>query len=301
MPTPTDVSAESSPAVPTEDIFYTGVTSDSPADTSATSDKGTVQTEAATEPAGTDGDPNPKSEKSNWATMRAARYRAEAERDELRRRLDEREAQRAEPAKEPQRQAASLPAASAEPKLEDFLANPEGKFKDFSEANAAFLATHSKWVRDGVIAEQMAEKQRTDAAAAERTRQEQSAKHLDRWNARETEVLAKHSDYDEMFAAFMSTAKANPALATAVFESEVGPDLARHFGADPDDLKRVSGLDSKAMLKAIGILEDRIQSDKGSTSEKHITKAPRPSSSVKAPVGGGAKELSTEEVFYGKN
>jgi hypothetical protein len=283
-----DVLAESSPA--TEDKFYNstpGVSAASPTETIESSatpvvKTGAVQTEAAPEPADIELEPTEgktdKSAKSNWATMRAARYRAEAERDLLKKQLDERKAEPLTAAA-----AAVIKTDPEKPKSEDFATYD------------LFLDARDKYNRAAWETEQT--RKRTDAEAAEAKIQQQaeSAKHLENWNKNEAAVTAKHATYGKDFDAFFAVAKSNPALAGAVFESELGPDLAQHLGVTPAELTRIAALPQRSIWKEIGKLEDRLTS-KGS--EPTVTKAPRPLAKVDASAARPEKDRSMEDRFY---
>jgi len=293
MPTPADEKTTPDPS-PVEDKFYPTPKSDVKADpspatpnsseTPVTPDTGAVQTVAAPEPAETEQEPEDKSKspRSSWAEMRQARYRAEAEAEFLRKELERRKADPS-PATPP----AEPPVDPLKPKSEHFA-----EYEDFLDARDAY--NRRLWE-----AEQAAKQKQADDAKAVEDATKRSAKLTEDWNARELIVSGKSPNYPHAFETFIGIARANPALATAVFESEFGPDVAHYLGSHPAELARFAKLAPSPLLKELGKLEDKL-STTGSTTPT-VTQAPPPLGDVAGPASTAAKELTLEERFYGKN
>ncbi len=293
-----DVIAESLPAI--EDKFFTdkptGVVAASPAEekkpeSSATPAEkaGAVQTEAASEPADTELEPAEaktpaadKSVRSNWATMRAARYRAEAEAKLLREQLAERD--KAKPA-------AAAAVVEVKPAVDPALKPKSEDYATYDE----FLDARDKHNRFLWESEQTRNRTDAEAAQAKTEREAKSAKHLADWNKVEAVTKAKNAGYPAAFDAFFAVARTNAALAGSVFESAIGPDLALHLGVTPAELERIAALSEREIWKEIGKLEDRLAT-KGS--ETHITKAPRPLAKVEGDAARPEKDRSMEDRFY---
>lgn len=296
---PTDEKTEtaaSSPVASVEDKFYpahkakAGATSESPPEPRSETpapEAGAVQTEAAPEPADTETEPTltepdkPKSPRSSWAEMRSARYRAEAEAKLLREQLAEH-----------QRKAASLPAPaaangngtrapadSAKPKSEDFTT-----YEDFLDARDAY--NRKQWESDQAVKLQQTEEAKKIEAAKAQAEQQKNV-----FNSREKLVMAKTPDYAQHFDAFLAVAQLAPAIARAVFESEIGPDLANYLGAHPEELQRIHKLEPLKQHVAVGVLEDRLQSSEKGSSTPKVTKAPPPIG-----VPGGTAHAPAKDV-----
>jgi hypothetical protein len=288
----TDAIVDSSPT-PIEDNFYpekkspdvkpasSPDTSEAPDDSKDNENSGAAKTEAASEPAEEEQEPltdKSKSPRSSWAEMRQARYRAEAEIEFLKKQLDERK--RASTPAEP-------PADPNKPKSEQF------------ETWDEFLDARDKYNRKTWETEQVEKQRLAEEAKAKAEAEKESAKHLERFEARERVVQAKSPDYQSHFDRFFERAQSIPPLRTAVFESEIAPDLADYLGGHPEELSQIAGLQPGAIWKAIGKLEDKLSSEKGSPTP--ITRAPRPLADVSGNAGRALKELSFEEKLYGAN
>jgi len=244
-----------------------------------------VQTEAATEPADIEEEPldpkAPKSPKNSWAEMRTARYRAEAEAKFLREQLAE-------------RKAAPLPAAAPEP--EPAVIDPrEPKSEDF-DTHDDYLRARDKFNRLVWREEQAAEQRQSDEAKTVKAAEEKSAKRKEDWESRESIVKVKHGDYDAHFESFLKVAQTNRPLASAVFNSKFGPDLAQQLGAAGVELTRIAALEPEEILKEIGVLEHTLQEKE--KVQPAITQAPRPLAAVSGPASRPAKATSMEDRLY---
>lgn len=293
MPTADEKTLTADPS-PVEDKFYPtetkpDVNADPSTARSETPDKtGAVQTEAAPEPAENEAEPlsTDKSPRLSWRELRISKEKSDerAARAEARAELLEQQAN--------QRKAESLPAPAKEP--------PTGKPKsdDFATYDE-FLDARDAWNKAEWEKEQTAKQKQTDADKAAAEAKAQSAKHADRWNTREASVKGQFPAYDASFSVFLKVAQQHPALAHAVFESELGPDLAQYLGANVEELTRIQSLDPLKQRIAVGILEDKLQGqlkEKGSTLP--ITKAPRPLADVSGTASAPVKELAIEDRFY---
>lgn len=278
-----DAKVESSPTI--EDTFYS-----SPKPTDAPVEKPAaavaepvveVIAETELEPA----EAGSKSPRVSFKELRTAKDRAEARAELLEKQLAERSKTETSPAK---------PAVETKPAVDPLKPKSED-FPTYDE----FLDARDQYNR-----KQWEQEQDTKAAASaetDRVKQQkvESDKHLANWNKREEAFKPSAPEYKAHFDAFFKVAGSNPTLATAVFESEAGPDLSDYLGSHPEELERIAGLGPRGILKEIGKLEDKLAAK---PVEKPVTKAPRPLADVGGKAGGAPnKELSTEEVFYGKN
>lgn len=282
---------------PIEDTFYgkSELAASTPAKdpkdiSSAASVKtGTAGTEAAPEPAEHETEPivdaSSKSPRLSWRELRTKKDQAEAQVELLKQQLAERN--KAVP--QTVAPAAAVPAVDpTKPKSEDFPT-----YDDYLDAREKW--NRAGWERQNTEKTQQAEREKTVAEA-----QVENAKRLQGWTAQEKVVMAKQPDYTAQFAVFLKVAEQTPALAVAVYKSDIGPDLAQHLGANPDELARIAKLPAEGIWKAIGVLEDKLTAPEGSVTPT-ITKAPPPLKSVPGNARGVQKELSIEETFYGKD
>lgn len=111
-----------------------------------------------------------------------------------------------------------------------------------------------------------ARKAAEEKAAADRTEAEKKAKEtgdataqsafkalVDEFETRKTEAKSRYADYDAV------TGKDDlvlaPNLAMALLQSELGGDLAYHFGKNPEVVEELNELDQASMLKRLGQIE----------------------------------------------
>lgn len=227
--------------------------------------------------------------------MRTARYRAEAEANLLRDQLAE-ERRKAAPSPAPA-PAPEKPEPTGKPVLQDFINRADEYGGTYEGALEAFHDARDKWNRLDWKREQDDAARQVEQGKLLKQAEEKSAKLKDGWEARESLVKAKHPEYEAHFEAFLKVAQTNPELAAAVFESEIGPDLAQHLGATEAELTRIAALEPRFLARAIGVLEHTLaEKEKGSTAK--ITEAPRPLAAITAPASRPAKATSIEDRLY---
>lgn len=281
-----DAKADPSPADDDSDSFYSK-TSDVKADPSPASSEtpgqpGAVQTEAATEPAEHDKEPDgkDKSPRSSWRELRTAKERAEAERDLLKQQLAERKA-------EPLPATAALdtkPEATGKPKPEDFPT-----YEEYLDARDKH--NRSTWETEHTEAQRKSAE--TQAAAA----QQKAQKAADQaWTGRVDEARKAHPDFDKFV--FSPSFEFNDTTAYFGKNAEHGALVLYALASNPKEAARIAQMNELDTLRELWKLEAAELSKAEAGSTPQITKAPRPS----AHVGGNAgvpKELSDEEVLYG--
>jgi hypothetical protein len=99
------------------------------------------------------------------------------------------------------------------------------------------------------------------------------------WKEKLEKASAKHSDFDEVV--FDEKLPVSAAMAEAMQESDVGPDIAYWLGKNPAETKRIAGLSAIAQAREIGRIEARIADEKPVV--KTVSKTPAPIE----PVGKG--------------
>lgn len=80
----------------------------------------------------------------------------------------------------------------------------------------------------------------------------------------------------------------NSGMQEAIMESEVGPEIVRHLGLNPQELRRIASLPPIAAAREIGRIEVKLSAPEAKTETKIISQAPGPIRAV------GAKGAVTE-------
>jgi hypothetical protein len=175
--------------------------------------------------------------------------------------------------KEPEKKADT----SSKPKPDDFE-----KHEDYVEAL-------TEWKADQKIEKKFADRDRQEKESRAKSEKEKLIKtHSDRLK----EFKKSHVDFDEVFSE-ISDERVSPVLESAILESENGPELMYELARNPDEFRRINGLDAVSAARAIGRFEAAFQ--KGSSEETEAepkkTKAPAP---IK-PVGSKASQPKTSK------
>jgi hypothetical protein len=193
------------------------------------------------------------------------KYRLEAEKAELERRLAEQSA--AKPAEK-------RSAPEGKPKAEDF-----DTYEDYVERL-------TDWKLDQKESERrVADKQKTQAAA---------------WTERQDAVRAKHPDYEDV----LETADVPipPAVQQAIFESDNGPLLAYELAKNPKELERILALSPVAAIRELGKFEAKITPSPETKKTTRVSSAPAPVKRVgsAAPVNPSIYDKDLDFSTYEK-
>lgn len=113
-----------------------------------------------------------------------------------------------------------------------------------------------------------------------------------RFRDREKEFSNIVADYDEVV--YGKPLSVSPAMADAIKESEIGPEIHYHLGKNPDTAAKLSRLSTVAAAREIGILEARLSAAKESASKKSVSKAPPPAE-TKLRGASASRKVSTTE------
>lgn len=116
-----------------------------------------------------------------------------------------------------------------------------------------------------------------EKAAAETRQREAEAKREETWTKKVTEASKKYDDFDEV--AFAEDLPIAPAMAAAMRDSDLGPDVAYYLGKNPSEAQRISQLSPAAQVREIGKIEARLEMKP----VRQPSKAPPPID----PVGSG--------------
>lgn len=215
-----------------------------------------------------DNQEKPKRDKSfdgRISELTAARRKAEQERDDVKRELEQlRTAPK--PAEQP-KPAALKPDGSAddaEPDFDSYVAQavPGGKFdgKNFQQVTQAWQRDWAKWN----IQQTQAAQARESAETQQRTAQERAAAVF---SERLAAARDKHSDFD---ATANSVQASKPALAFFANDDD-GLDVLHYLGTHPDEMKAINELSEAKAIRALSRIADKI------TSTSPETPKPKPS------------------------
>lgn len=160
---------------------------------------------------------------------------------------------------------------SKKPKAEDFE-----KHDDYVEAL-------TDWKLDQKLGAEKAQAREQLAKAEQKT---QLKTHLERVIAFEK----SHPDFKEVMED-IGEVRLSMAVNNAIIDSEHGPELMYEFAKNPGELERLNALSPESAARAIGRLEAKFESsaekakETTTTSEKKVTTAPKPISTINSKAG----------------
>ena len=204
-------------------------------------------------------DPIPKGVQKRIDRAVREKYEAQAESKMLKERLDriEQNLQR--------NQLPTKAIDNSEPKIENF--------DDFDK----YVAAKAEWIASKKINETLQDRER-------RTAEERVAtahyKAVDGWNQRLAEATAEMPDFKEVVSS--SDLPMSDFMRDAIIDSDLGPKVAYWLANNPDEAKKIASMSPLATVKAIGRIEERLESQ--AKAPKKPTGAPAPLK----PVGGKA-------------
>lgn len=226
--------------------------------------------------------------------------KTEAERDFWRE-----EALRARTAEKPADKTEAKPAEEPEPDPNSF------------ETVAEYLKAVRAFDRKQLERELDARLEAKDKAAKQKSEQQTLEQ---KWQERETAFEKEHSDYAEVFAEAQAVIQrhANDSLksvASAIAESDLGPQLVYHLGQNPDEVERLAKLSPNRALAELGKLEavianpkpaaqdDELQRDSTTgrfvgTTVAPVSKAPAPPTPVKKTSSAVAPDIHDPKMPY---
>ncbi len=190
------------------------------------------------------------------------------EKYELRGRLDALERQLSE-RREPDRPAAG----EKEPKLSDF-----DDFDQYVAAKASYIAEQK--LNAALSKREQEARQQTEASSAQQA--------VTEWHKRLDAARSAIDDYDEVVES--AGVEVTPAMGQAIMDSDMGPQVAYYLARHPDEAEKMHAMSPAAVLRAIGRIEAKIESE--SIAAKKTSAAPKPVSPVSG-QGTGQKRLET--------
>lgn len=237
------------------------------ADLSATEDAPLIETTDANAPDTTDGE-DTSGEDATAATDEQAPKPKPTAKD----RIDELTAKRREAEREAEYwkakalQAPTTPATAPQAAPEEQEPNPQDY--EHGELDAGFIRDHATFHATKAF-----------EARLEKLNQERSAQAAQTaWQAKEQAALTRLPDYEDKVSRGQWACSQD--MATAIKESDVGPDLAYHLASNPDEARRIAALSPHSQIREIGRLEAQL-TPASRPQAKVVTDAPDPSPALK--------------------
>lgn len=140
----------------------------------------------------------------------------------------------------------------------------------------------------------------------EQNAREQQTRQQSEFHSRMDKARERYKDFDEVMGD--SEAPVSAAMQEVIIASEYGPDIAYYLANHPDEAEKIANMSALAAAKALGKLEDRIESKvkesgtdgvQKSKTEPQVTKAPRPISPVNSDnSSAGSTTKDPEKMTY---
>jgi len=143
-----------------------------------------------------------------------------------------------------------------------------------------------------------AQKEREDAAANEAKQRQTQLKST--FQERQNEFKSKVADYDEVVAE-IAEIKLSSAIIETLAESELGPQLAYHFGKNPEELERINELSPISAAREIGKLEAKLSSTEKPPKKQSSAPNPITPVSTRSSDSGLSDNLPAEEWIKRRN
>ena len=202
-------------------------------------------------------DPIPKGVQKRIDRAVREKYEAQAEAKMLKERLDRIEQNIQE--------RVAKPIDNSEPRIDNF--------DDFD----AYVAAKAEWIASKKINETLNERERRSAEERAAAAHYQA---VDGWNQRLEKATAELPDFKEVIES--SDVPMSDFMRDAIVESDLGPKVAYWLANNPEEAKKIASMSPLATVKAIGRIEERLESQ--AKAPKKPTAAPEPLK----PVGGKA-------------
>ena len=202
-------------------------------------------------------DPIPKGVQKRIDRAVREKYEAQAEAKMLKERLDRIEQNIQE--------RVAKPIDNSEPRIDNF--------DDFDQ----YVAAKAEWIASKKINETLNERERRSAEERAAAAHYQA---VDGWNQRLEKATAELPDFKEVIES--SDVPMSDFMRDAIVESDLGPKVAYWLANNPEEAKKIASMSPLATVRAIGRIEERLESQ--AKAPKKPTSAPAPLK----PVGGKA-------------
>ena len=204
-------------------------------------------------------DPIPKGVQKRIDRAVREKYEAQAEAKMLKERLDRIEQNLN------QQQRVAKPIDNSEPRIDNF--------DDFDQ----YVAAKAEWIASKKINETLNERERRSAEERAAAAHYQA---VDGWNQRLEKATAELPDFKEVIES--SDVPMSDFMRDAIIDSDLGPKVAYWLANNPEEAKKIASMSPLATVRAIGRIEERLESQ--AKAPKKPTAAPAPLK----PVGGKA-------------
>lgn len=196
-------------------------------------------------------DPVPKGVQKRIDRAVRQKYEAEARAKMLEERLD-----KLERAGQQQYQARQVD--DSEPTID--------KFDNFDQ----YVAAKAEWIAERKINQTLSEREKRQAAEREATERKKT---VDSWSKRLEEATASDDMPDFEDAIASSDVPMTQPMQQAIMESDIGPKLAYFLAKNPEEAIKIAEMSPIGAIRALGRLEERLETQKKSTVP---TSAPEP-------------------------
>lgn len=195
---------------------------------------------------------------------------AEAERDYWREQALKKNAQEQQAPKE----------TSKNESKQDNRPNPD----DF-DTNAEYIDALTDWKLEQREAKAKAESEKYQAKT-------EAQKRAETFQSKINEFKKEHADFDDVIDS--CEVDLSKDLQSMILESDLAPQLMYDLANKPEEIERLNKLSDKALIKALGVLEDRLsKSSESKTKEIKTSKAPSPIN----PVGGKSANTARKTIY----
>jgi len=150
----------------------------------------------------------------------------------------------------------------------DVLAEPD---RDSFETYEDYVKAVGLWSAKVALADDK-------KASAQQKETDRKRETVNTWNSKVEEARTRYSDFDVKV---NSDLRIPQAAFEAIVDSPVGPDIAYHIGTNPDIAEKFLGMSGNAVVREIGKLEMKFESDPATTPQ------PKPKPKVKPATVAG--------------
>jgi len=171
------------------------------------------------------------------------------------------------------------PAPQATPEEQE----PDPADYEHGEMDAGFIRDHATFHATKAFEERLAKLNRERAEASAQTA----------WQAKEEAAQTKYPDYREKVVdgAARQAWDCTQDMATAIRESDLGPDLAYHLATNPGEARRIASLSPHSQIRELGKLEAQLSAP-AAPQPKLVSSAPDPIPAVRG--NGGRFEAAPD-------
>jgi len=167
--------------------------------------------------------------------------------------------------------------------------NSKNESKDEGKPNPDKFDTYSEYL-DALTDWKIEQREAKAKAESEKTQAKTEAqKRAETFQSKINEFKKEHTDFDDVIDS--CEVDLSKDLQNMILESDLAPQLMYDLANKPEEIERLNKLSDKALIKALGVLEDRLSKNSESQKPKpKTTNAPAPISPVGAKGGAISKK-----------